>query len=161
MEKSLTTFLSLLFCVFLSCSDSTEPENVIDEIPPSVVITSPAPNVTLNSPILIKADATDNVGVDSVSFLIDGVRIGADDSTPYEQYWQVGYWADGGVHTIFAKAYDKVGNIGQSELVSVTIVKEAWFAPILISPLNNTVFRNDNNVTLIWRSMPNAVNYGI
>ena len=161
MEKSLTTFLSLTICVFLSCSDSTEPENVIDEIPPAVVITSPAPNVTLNAPILIKTDATDNMRIDSVSFLIDGVRIGVDESMPYEQYWQVGYWADGYIHTIFAKAYDKAGNVGQSDLVSVTISKEAWFAPILINPLDGSIFRTENNVTLLWHSMPNGINYAI
>ena len=52
--------------------------------PPSVAITSPAANAQVSDIVTVTADASDNVGVVGVQFLVDGVDTGVEDATaPY------------------------------------------------------------------------------
>lgn len=132
-----------------------------DETPPNVVITQPANGATLTSPVTIRVDATDNNGVKEVEFLIDGQQIGKDDSAPYEKLWNVSFWADDNIHTILAKAIDNSGNVGQSDIVSVTVSKNAMILTELISPAQDSLFVDIDEVTLVWRSLPDASNYEV
>ena len=47
-----------------------------------VAITSPANNAQVHDIVNVTADATDNVGVVGVQFLVDGAAVGAEDPTP-------------------------------------------------------------------------------
>lgn len=131
-----------------------------DITPPSVVITQPPNGVTLTAPITIKADAVDNVGVAYVEFLVDGTTMGKDSTAPYEQFWNVGYWADGNLHTLLAKAADRAGNLGQSPLLMLTVSTAASTAPELVSPADSIRLLSDT-VKFIWRRLPDAVLYAL
>ena len=62
--------------------------------------------------VLVEATATDNLGVASVQFKLDGVDLGAADVTaPYTVSWDTTTVADG-PHTITAEARDAANNVG-------------------------------------------------
>ena len=153
-------FLCLIFASFFNFGCNGSPTES-DESPPNVVITQPATGATLTSPVTIRVDATDNNGIKEVEFLIDGQQIGKDDSAPYEQLWNVSFWADDNIHTILAKGIDNSGNIGQSDIVSVTVSNNAMILTELISPAQDLLFVDVDEVTLVWRSLPDASNYEV
>ncbi|MFQ5688445.1 MAG: Ig-like domain-containing protein, partial [Candidatus Scalindua sp.] len=159
--KTAYLIFGYLICIVsfnLGCNNSPMTS---DETPPNVVITQPANGATLTSPVTIRVDATDNNGVKEVEFLIDGQQIGKDDSAPYEKLWNVSFWADDNIHTILAKAIDNSGNVGQSDIVSVTVSKNAMILTELISPAQDSLFVDIDEVTLVWRSLPDASNYEV
>ena len=91
---------------------------VPDTTDPTVSITSPADGAgLLAGAVPVTADASDNVGVTSVEFFVDGTSIGTDSTAPYEVTWT----ADGGGHTLTATASDAAGNVGTSASVGVTV----------------------------------------
>jgi len=131
-----------------------------DEIPPSVVIFYPTDGAYLTGPDTIKVEAVDNEAVESVAFLIDGVEIGRDSDYPYEQYWEVGWWADGEDHTILAKAYDEVDNVGLSNLVTVRISSYATLSgPVTETPAPDSIFAIASSITFEWHSVRYVVEY--
>src|SRR6185503_14203045 len=59
-----------------------------ETIPPTVTLTAPANNATVNGTILITADAFDNVAVSGVQFQLDGNDLGLEDTQgPYGLNW--------------------------------------------------------------------------
>ena len=110
--------ITIIFTLFLvSCEDSTEPDTTL----PTVIITNPVDGATLTEPVTIKVEATDNESVDMVEFVVDGETIGTITSAPFDFAWNVSFWADGNTHTVLAKATDPAGNVGLSDLISVTV----------------------------------------
>ena len=105
----------LLFLVF-SCEEVLDP----DTTAPTVVITYPANNSTLDSTITVNADVTDDSDISSVKFLIDGTEAYADSSAPYEYVWDVCVQGTDN-HTVLVKAEDSAGNQGQSDVNTYTI----------------------------------------
>src|SRR5439155_1139543 len=71
--------------------------------------------------ITVSASATDNVGVVGLQFKLDGVNLGAEDTTaPYSISWNTTP-ASSGSHTLTAVARDAAGNTTTSTAVSVTV----------------------------------------
>ena len=69
----------------------------------------------------LTANATDNVGVSGVQFLVDNAAQGAEDTTsPYSTSWNTTTAANG-THTLTVRARDAAGNITTSAPVSVTV----------------------------------------
>ena len=97
-----------------------------DTTPPTVDITSPASGATVHDTINVTADASDNVGVVGVQFLLDnGVNGSADATTPpYSISWNTATATDGS-HTITAIARDAAGNQTTSAPVTVTVANNA------------------------------------
>jgi hypothetical protein len=92
-----------------------------DTTPPTVSITSPANGATVSGSINVTANASDNVGVASVQFRLDGADAGAPDtSTPYAIAWNTAT-ASNGTHTLTAVARDAAGNTRSSSPVTVTV----------------------------------------
>src|SRR6266566_4006981 len=62
-----------------------------DMIPPQLTITNPQSNATVqsNSTVTIATNATDNIGVAKVEFLVNGQVICIDKTAPYQCAWQV------------------------------------------------------------------------
>jgi hypothetical protein len=59
-----------------------------DTTPPTVSVTAPAAGATVSGPVTVTATASDNVGVAGVQFKVDGVNLGAEDTTgPYSIAW--------------------------------------------------------------------------
>ncbi len=90
-----------------------------DPTPPTVSITAPADGAFLQQTVLITAAASDNVGVTSVTFLLDATTLGVDTAQPYEYSWDTST-ALNGAHVLKAEARDAAGNVGSSQ-VSVTV----------------------------------------
>ena len=97
-------------------------ENVhSDTTPPAVAITSPASGATVTASVTITADASDNVAVSGVRFLLDGAPLGAEDTAaPYSAAWDTAT-ATNGSHSLTAIARDSAGNTTVSAAVSVTV----------------------------------------
>src|SRR5579863_7309920 len=94
---------------------------VADTTPPAVAITAPATSATVSGTVNVTATASDNVGVATVQFQVDGVNAGGlDGATPYAYAWDTTKVANG-VHKLDAIAKDAAGNATTSLSVSVTV----------------------------------------
>jgi subtilisin family serine protease len=96
------------------------PPPPVDTVAPSVQITSPPffSMVRPNSLVTIRANATDNVGVQRVEFYVDLVGKCVDTTAPYTCNWVVppGRWL---YYLIEAVAFDAAGNIGYTYTIVV------------------------------------------
>src|SRR2546426_9364645 len=93
-----------------------------DTTPPMVSITSPTSGAIVAGTATVTANASDNVGVAGVQFLLNGVNAGAEvTAAPYSAPWDT-TTASRGSHTLTAVARDAAGNRTTSAPVSVTVV---------------------------------------
>ena len=84
-------------------------------------VSAPASGATVSSTVSVSANASDNVGVAGVQFLLDGVSLGAEDTVaPYTVSWNTTS-ATNGAHSLTARARDAAGNQTTSAIVSVTV----------------------------------------
>ena len=72
---------------------------------------------------LIRAVTRDDVGVNSVQLLVDGVAIATDRTAPYAILWNTVSVADG-LHNLIALATDSSGNAATSNPVIVLVANE-------------------------------------
>jgi len=101
----------------------------VDTTPPAVSITSPISGASVSGTVTMTADASDNVGVTGVQFLLDGSNAGAEvTAAPYSAPWDT-TTASRGPHTLTAVARDAAGNRTTSASVSVTV---ANVSPIVL-----------------------------
>jgi hypothetical protein len=92
-----------------------------DTTRPTVSISSPAANAAISGTVNVSATASDNVGVVSVQFLVDGLVIGAQDTAAPWVLALVTTSLTNGTHTIAARARDAAGNITTSAAVTVNV----------------------------------------
>ncbi len=93
---------------------------VADQDAPAVAITAPTGGTASNS-IAVSATASDNVGVVGVQFKLDGVNLGAEDtSSPFSITWDT-TTATNGSHTLTAVVRDAAGNATTSASIAVTV----------------------------------------
>lgn len=106
---------------FASGSVSVTVSNTVpDTTPPTVSITSPANGATVTGRITVFATASDDVSVAGVQFQLDGVNLGAEDtSSPYSVSWDT-TTATNASHTLTATARDPAGNKATAT-VTVTV----------------------------------------
>jgi hypothetical protein len=93
--------------------------NVPDMAPPEVFIASPADGTEVGPDFQIVAEATDDVGVDSVTLWIDGENINTKGSGPWQ--WPV-VQVPQGAHELQVIALDAAGNETASDVVDVVVV---------------------------------------
>lgn len=86
-----------------------------DATPPTVSIVSPGDGATVSDTIVLSAAASDNVGVASVQFQLDGVNLGPPLAAPYDYRWNT-LTASNGRHALSAIARDHDGNQAVSEI---------------------------------------------
>ncbi len=96
----------------------------VDNTPPTVSITSPSNGAYVRSTITLEASASDSgSGVSKVVYYYDSVtssnEIGSSTTSPYSVSWDTTAVSDGS-HTIYAVAYDEVGNTKQTS-INVTV----------------------------------------
>ena len=91
-----------------------------DVTAPAASITAPAAGATVSGTTSVTANASDNVGVTRVEFLLDGVLQSTDTTSPYAWSWNTTASANGN-HTLTAKAYDAANNVGTSSAVTVNV----------------------------------------
>lgn len=91
--------------------------------PPPTDTTAPTVSATASGTsgtVTFDASASDNVGVTSVEFYVDGTLKGSDATAPYALAFDSTTVADGS-HTLTAKAYDAAGNVGTSTAVGFNV----------------------------------------
>ncbi len=92
----------------------------LDGVPPTATLTSPANGATVSGTVTLSANASDDVGVAHVDFLLDGALLGNDASAPYTLAWNSSGTSNG-THVLSARAIDLAGNTGTSAPVNVTV----------------------------------------
>ncbi|MSN27237.1 MAG: hypothetical protein GJV46_15405 [Geobacter sp.] len=92
----------------------------VDTTSPSVSISSPVANATVNGTASVTASASDNVAVTKVEFYVNGVLQATDTASPYTFSWNTIAVANGSFN-LTAKAYDAAGNVGLSNAVVVLV----------------------------------------
>lgn len=100
-----------------------------DVTPPTTSITAPANGATITGNVSVTASASDNVGVTSVQFLLDGVVQSTDTTSPYAWSWTPTAVLNG-VHTLTSRAFDAANNNTTSAGVSVTVNISGGGAPV-------------------------------
>ena len=120
------------YSYYVRCQDSAGNANTADTaigfsvaLPdttaPTVSVSAPAGGATVTGTVSVSANASDNVGVVGVQFLLDGVNLGAEDTAaPYAVSWNTAS-ASNGSRSLTARARDAAGNQTTSEVVSVTV----------------------------------------
>ena len=135
-----------------------------DPTPPTVALTTPASGATVSGTITVSANASDNVGVAGVQFLLDGASLGAEVTrAPYSLPWNTATSANGS-HVLSAVARDAAGNRTTVNPVTVTVSNSAgepsligqWSAPFATPALAvHTVLLRTGDV-LMWDAFDNG-----
>jgi hypothetical protein len=107
-----------------------------DTTPPAVNITSPANGANVTNTVSVAANATDDVGVASVQFMLDGSPLGSPvTAAPFSVAWDTAT-AVAGNHVLQARATDFAGNGATSAAVAVSVgtptgsTAGQWAAPV-------------------------------
>jgi hypothetical protein len=93
-----------------------------DAVAPSVSVTTPQPGGEVSGTVTVSTTtATDDVGIQGVQFMLDGVLLGVEDTTaPYDVQWSSAT-VPNGTHSLVAVARDGHGNVTTSEPIVVTV----------------------------------------
>ena len=102
------------------------------DAPPTVTITSPAGGSTVAGTTAVTATATDDVGVSSVGFAVDGGTIGLDQNGAdgWSASWNSTAVADGS-HVVSATATDSAGKTATTS-ISVTVANSPTSDAVLL-----------------------------
>ena len=100
-----------------------------DNVPPTASMTAPALGSTVSGAVTVSANASDNVAVADLDFLLDGVSIGIDSTAPYSVQWNTTTTSNG-QHTLSARARDTAGNFGLTSGVVTVQVSNAATPPL-------------------------------
>ena len=93
-----------------------------DTTRPVAVITAPRDGDTVSGTLAVAANAVDDIAVAGVQFKLDGVALGAEDtSAPYSVSWNSATVANG-VHVLTAVARDAANNKAESLSVNVVVL---------------------------------------
>jgi beta-lactamase superfamily II metal-dependent hydrolase len=91
----------------------------VDSIAPATAILAPLDGATVSGTITVTAAATDNVGVASVTFSLDGTVMNIDALAPYAWQWHT-TTSTNGHHILAARAVDGAGNT-TTATITVTV----------------------------------------
>ena len=105
----------LALLAICACSDGG------DETIPQVALIRPSDGSLVSGQVLLEATASDENGIATVIFLVDGDELGEDDIAPYTYDWDSTPYADNDTHTLWAAAEDHAGNRAYSEYVVVRV----------------------------------------
>jgi hypothetical protein len=136
-----------------------------DRTPPTVSLTAPAGGATVFSgtAVTVSASAADEVGVVGVQFLLDGLPLGPESTTPpYTTSWDTTN-ASKSVHMLAALARDAANNRTTSAVVNVTVAEPApvdTVAPTVSATPKPGTFITSQSVTLA-ASEPATIYYTV
>ncbi|NOZ74163.1 MAG: hypothetical protein GXO90_02135 [FCB group bacterium] len=106
--------ISVLFAlIIISCKE-------VDTTPPGISIASPADGMVVKDTVVIKTLASDNDGVSSVEFYVDGELLAIVENEPFQAEWDTKQTTNGS-HSLQCKAIDNSGNETLSEAIQVTV----------------------------------------
>jgi hypothetical protein len=132
-----------------------------DEEDPVAEVLAPEDAAEVAGPMVVRASATDNVGVDHVECTIDGTSIGTlggpNSGADYQWIVDTGDWVNGS-HTIAVTAWDAAGNSG-TDSVTVTVSNSMAEATVVLyteqmsAELYPETWRGEGNVDLAIESV--------
>lgn len=113
---------------------------VVDLTAPAIALTSPGTGATLTGSVVVTVNATDNIGIAGVQFLVDGVAQGDEvKAAPYQLTWDTTK-ATNTTHQVAAVARDAAGNRTTSTAINV-VVRNA--TPIAVNANGDAVWVDD------------------
>ena len=115
---------------FSAMMEATNFQPVLDTEAPSVTLTSPDNNQTVDGNVSITARAIDNLAVEKVEFRINGSLLATVDSAPFATTWDVSS-SGSGYYTIEAMAFDTSGNVSLTDAVQVFIDEPVVDEPVV------------------------------
>lgn len=117
-------------------------------IPPEVVLTAPEDGAAARerTSLTLRAEARDDLRVDSVTFLLDGLPVGTDFKSPYEVTVPVPAGAPS--VRVGARAVDLGGNVGTAEEVELAVIPDDQPTVTLIAPAEGGRATQGTSLTL-------------
>lgn len=114
-----------------------------DITPPTAAITYPLATQIVFDTVTVTVEASDNKGVAMVEFYVDGQLQFTDNQAPYQFEWNTIPYADGAIHSLYAKVFDLSGNASTTAVSTVTVSSTSSddiTAPVatLLYPLTGT-----------------------
>jgi len=105
-----------------------------DVTPPTVAVTAPsALAVVSGAAVAVTGTASDNVAVAGVQFKLDGLPLGAEDtSSPFAVTWDTSLVSNG-THTLTATARDAAGNLATSAGIVVVVTNGGDTVPPVVA----------------------------
>jgi len=127
----------------------------VDASPPVATVTSPTNGTSVTGTVQIKASGSDDFGVTRMELFIDGQFSSSATGGLLTYSWNTLGVSDG-AHTIYAKAYDASGKVGQSTIVTVTVANYAndTVPPTAASALTATAGKGGNPTYVILNWTP-------
>ena len=121
--------------------------SVVDHIPPTVSITSPANNTSFKTGdvVAISANAASSDGtISSVEFFVNGSSIGTSTSAPYKMNWT----SVKGTAILTAKAKDNLDSATTSAPDTIIVLDHVLPTISITSPANNAAFKTGDTVAI-------------
>lgn len=101
---------------------SPEPQPAPDTTAPNISLTAPANGSNVSGTFDVTANASDNVGVTQVEFLVDGISRNTDTIAPYTYSLNsLLLNLNNGSHTLTARARDAAGNTRTSTQITINV----------------------------------------
>lgn len=101
-----------------SATTAVTVNNLLDSAPPTVAITSPANGSAVSGNVSVSFSATDNLGVVRIELYLDGKLSTSSTTAPFAMKLNTRKMS-AGAHSLQAKAYDAVGNVGVSQAINI------------------------------------------
>jgi thermitase len=117
-----------------------------DSTAPKVSITQPLNNSNVSGKVDIWVEASDNVGVTMVDFLVDGVVVDRDSTSGFSFIWDSSKSL--GNRVLSVNAYDALGNMSSSAPINVTVMDSTPPTVSVTSPLNNATIKKNSRQTV-------------
>jgi hypothetical protein len=136
-----------------SKTSATITVSLVDNVAPTVSVSSPVNGATVKDTIAVSATATDNsdgTGVDKVEFYIDDILKSTDTTSPYAYPWDSKSVSDGS-HTIKVKAYDKATPVNSATSATITVSVDNADKTAPSTPTNFKVSASTtDSISLSW-----------
>ena len=127
------SFLGVLALGLCACGDNGGGDVIApDETPPTVSLVQPVAGPVTGTVTLV-AQASDNVGVAGVRFLMNDIVLGPEDhDAPYQFTWDTEHLPNGSFD-LTAVAFDAAGNQATSAPVSVSVQNTSGFGRLIVT----------------------------
>jgi gliding motility-associated-like protein len=102
--------------------------------PPVVEIISPREGETVSGLVKVKAEASDDYGVEKVEFYFEGDLKFTDQDTPYSWDWETEGLVKGASYTLKAVAYDTIGQTSFSKVKVVISLEDEPPEVVFLNP---------------------------
>ncbi|HEY5883101.1 MAG TPA: S8 family serine peptidase [Pyrinomonadaceae bacterium] len=94
------------------------PAPPVDNIPPTVAITSPTNGTRVSVNVTVAVNTSDNMGVVSNELYVDGKLVATSNTAPFATKWN-SKKAPAGAHRLVCKVYDAARNVGVSQEITI------------------------------------------